>query len=162
MINAKMQEALNKQIQAEFFSSYLYLSMSAFCHSINLKGFASWMVQQAKEEQTHAMKLFDHLIERGGRANLLEIEKPQSDFKSALDVFQKTLEHEQKVTSLINKLYAMSIKEDDYPLQVLLQWFISEQVEEEGNATEILEKLKLIGEKSGAILYIDKELGKRE
>jgi ferritin len=162
MISPKMQDAVNKQIQAELYSAYLYLAMAGFANSVNLKGAAHWLTSQFKEEQGHAMKFIEHLNDRGGLLNLLAIEQPPAKYKSLLDVFEKVLDHEKKVTSLIHKLYALSVKEEDYPLGTLLQWYIGEQVEEEANATEIVEKLRLIGEKSSAILYLDKELGKRE
>jgi ferritin len=156
-----VQDAVNDQIQAEMYSAYLYLSMAAYAQSINLKGFARWLTLQAKEEQEHAMKFFDHLIDRGARVLLQKIQEPPQKFKSATDIFEKTLEHEKKVTGLIHKLYALAAREGDYPLQVLLQWFITEQVEEEAHAAEILEQLRMAGEKGSALLYIDKALGKR-
>lgn len=161
MFKKTMQDALNAHIQEELYSSYLYLSMAAYCHSVNLKGFAHWMQIQVSEENGHAMKMYDYVIQREGRVVLKDIQKPPHDFKSVLDVMQKTLRHEQKVTSLINKLYELALKEKDYPTQVLLQWFVSEQVEEEAQVMEILQKLELIHEKGSAILYLDKELGKR-
>jgi ferritin len=161
MISEKMQDAINKQIQAELYSSYLYLSMAAFSHGNNLKGFANWMTVQAGEERGHAMKFFDFLLERGGTVKLMAIEQPPVNFKSPLEIFQKTLDHERKVTGLINKLYKTAVSEDDVASQILLQWFITEQVEEEANATEILEKLKMVGDKPSGLLYLDKELKKR-
>ncbi|MBI5300132.1 MAG: ferritin [Deltaproteobacteria bacterium] len=162
MLKKTMQEALNAHIQEEFYSSYLYLSMSAYCHSINLKGFAHWMQVQSGEENKHAMKMFDFLIQREGKVALKEIQKPPHDFKSILDVMQKALEHEKKITALINKLYELSLKEKDYPTQTMLQWFITEQVEEEAQVSEILQKVELVHEKGSAILYLDKEMKKRE
>ncbi len=158
-----MQDAINSQINAEIYSSYLYLSMSAFAASANLKGFAHWLKVQADEETKHAMKLYDHLLDRGGKVELAPIKQPPTHFQNMLDIFEQTYEHEKKVTGLINKLYETALKDNDYPVQVLLQWFITEQVEEESNAREILEKLELLGEKAtGSLLYIDKELKKRE
>lgn len=161
MLNAKMEEALNGQIQVEVYSSYLYLSMSAFCHSINLKGFGNWMKLQATEEHHHAMKLFDYMIARGNRVLLKPIEKPTHTFKSINELIEKALGHEKKVTGLLNRLYELAGKEKDYATQTMLQWFINEQVEEEATVREILEKLRLIPDSSSAILYIDKEMGKR-
>jgi ferritin len=161
MINKTLQNAINSQIQAEMFSSYLYLAMSNYCESKNFKGTAQWFLTQSKEEWEHAMKFYKFLLDRGGSVTLKTIEAPQQDFKSILDAFETTLEHEKKVTSLINKLYELSLKEKDYPTQILLQWFITEQVEEEANAVSIIEKLKAIGEKGGSIFWLDKELGKR-
>ncbi|MGE5279396.1 MAG: ferritin [Deltaproteobacteria bacterium] len=158
----KTQDAVNDQIQAEFYSAYLYLGMAAWAQTMNLKGFAHWLTLQAKEEQGHAMKLFDHAVDRGAAVCLKKIQEPPQKFKSATDIFENVLEHEKKVTGLINALYALAVKEEDYPLQVLLQWFITEQVEEEAHATEILEKLRLAGDKGTALIYMDKALGKRE
>jgi ferritin len=161
MISKKMQAAINKQIQAEFASAYLYLSMAAYCETQNLKGFAHWLKVQNQEETGHGMKLYDFLLERGGVVELQAIEAQPSEFASPADVFSKVLVHEQQVTALINSLYEAALAEKDYASQIFLQWFISEQVEEESNATLILEKLKMIPEKSGAIFQFDKELGKR-
>ncbi|MEG6586800.1 ferritin [Dendrosporobacter sp. 1207_IL3150] len=162
MINQKMQDAINNQIQAELYSAYLYLSMSAYCDNKNLRGFAHWMKLQYQEETSHAMKLIDYLQERGGVVQLKAIEAPPTEFGTPLQVFEQTLAHEEHVTSLINKLYETALNEKDYAAQIFLQWFINEQVEEEASATAIVERLKIIGDKStGAILYLDKELGKR-
>ncbi len=161
-MNKKTQDAVNGQIQAELYSAYLYLSMAAHAQNKNLKGFARWLTLQAKEEQGHAMKFFDHLVDRGTAVVLQTIQQPPAHFKSPTDIFEKVLEHEKKVTGLIHKLYALAVEEEDYPLQVLLQWFITEQVEEESNATEILEKLRLAGDKGMALIQMDKALGQRE
>ena len=161
MISKTLQNSINNQIQAEMYSSYLYMAMSAYCENRNLKGIANWYMAQSKEEWSHAMKFYNYLIDRGTTVVLKSIEAPQQDFKSILDTFETTLEHEQKVTGLINKLYELSLKEKDYPTQILLQWFITEQVEEEANAISTVEKLKAIGEKGGSIFWLDKELGKR-
>lgn len=161
MLSAKIQESLNAHIQEEVYSSYLYLSMSAFSLHLNLKGFAKWMKIQAEEEMKHAMKMFDYIVERGGRVLLKEIKKPPHDFKSAHNMMEETLEHEKKVTGLLNKLFETSQSAKDHATQIMLQWFIAEQVEEEAAVSEILQKLKLIADKSSAILYLDKELGKR-
>jgi ferritin len=162
MINQKLQDALNNQIQAELYSAYLYLSMSAYCESKNLGGFAHWLKLQYQEETSHAMKLMDYLQERGGTVELKAIAAPPVEFGTPLEVFEQTLAHEIHVTSLINQLYELALAEKDYAAQIFLQWFINEQVEEEASATAIVERLKIIGDKStGAILYLDKELGKR-
>ncbi len=161
MLKKTMQDALNSHIQKEIYSSYLYLSMSAYCEHINLKGFAKWFFLQSTEETKHSMKMYDYVIQQEGHILLQAIDKPPHDFKSVHEVVQKALEHEQKVTVLINKLYELALKEKDYPTQILLQWFISEQVEEEAQITTILQKLQLVHDKGSAILYIDKELGKR-
>ncbi|QJW48738.1 ferritin [bacterium BFN5] len=162
MISQKLQDAMNSQIQAELYSAYLYLSMSAYCESKNLGGFAHWMKLQYQEETSHAMKLMDYLQERGGTVVLKAIEAPPTEFGTPLEVFEQTLAHEIHVTNLINKLYEAALEEKDYAAQIFLQWFINEQVEEEASATAVLERLKIIGDKStGAILYLDKELRKR-
>lgn len=161
MISKTMQDAINAHIQVEMHSASLYLSMSAYCESINFRGFAHWMRVQSHEEMQHAMKLFDYLIDRGGRVLLDGIEQPQQDFKSPRDVFEQTLEHEKKITAKIYQLYETAMSEKDYATQNLLQWFISEQVEEEARASEYVEKLRMIGESSNAIFMVDKELGKR-
>ena len=148
MISQKMQDALNKQIQAELFSAYLYLSMSAYCESANLKGFAHWLKIQYEEETNHGLKLVDFLQERGGSVNLFPIEAPPLEFGSPTDLFAKVKEHEQYVTSLIHGLYETALSEKDYASQIFLQWYITEQVEEEATAISILEKLKMLPEKA--------------
>ena len=161
MLSKTLQDAMNEQIKNELYSAYLYLSMSAYCETANLPGFAHWMRLQAQEEETHAMKFFDFIHERGGRVVLQAIDQPPAEFQSPLKVFKQTLEHEQKVTGLINDLYALAVQEKDYASQVFLQWFVTEQVEEEDSATQILETLKMIGDKSHALLMLDRELGGR-
>ncbi|MEW6402805.1 MAG: ferritin [Chloroflexota bacterium] len=162
MISKSLQDAINDQINKELFSSYLYLSMAAYFEDKNLPGFARWLRTQADEEREHGMKFYDHLIERGGRVELRAIDAPRTDWKSSIEVFQEVAEHEAKVTASINALYELALKEKDYPAQVLLHWFISEQVEEEKNAAEILASLKLIEERGTAVLMLDHRLGKRK
>jgi ferritin len=161
MITKSLQDAINDQINKELFSSYLYLSMAAYFEDKNLPGFANWMRRQADEERGHGMKLYNHLVERGGRIMLTAIDAPKTDWKSSLEVFEEVAEHEAKVTASINALYELAFKEKDYPAQVVLQWFITEQVEEEKNAAEILSNLKLIEERGTAVLMLDHRLGKR-
>lgn len=161
MLSKTLQDAMNEQIKNELYSAYLYLSMSAYCEASNLPGFAHWMQMQAQEEVTHAMKFFDFIHERGGRVVLQAIDQPPVEFQSPLEVFEQTLEHEQKVTGLINDLYALAVQEKDYASQAFLQWFVTEQVEEEANATQIVETLKLIGDKGHALLMLDREMGRR-
>lgn len=161
VIKESVQRAVNEQIRNEFYSAYVYLSMSAYCETINLRGFATWMRLQSKEEVTHAMRLFDFLIHRGGRVVLQPIDQPPVEFGSPLDVAQQTLEHEQKVTAMIESLYELAAKENDYATQAALQWFITEQVEEESNASQIVEQLKMIGDNRTALLMLDMELAKR-
>ena len=162
MISKTIQDAINEQIKNELYSAYLYLAMSAYSESINLRGFAGWFKVQNMEEQAHAMKFFEYVFDRGGRVTLQAIAQPPSEFKSPLDAFEQTLEHERKVTAMINNLNALALKENDYATQALLQWFITEQVEEEKNATEIVEKLKLVGDRGSGLLYLDHELGERK
>ncbi len=162
MIKEKMQNALNNQINLELYSAYLYLSMSAYFESINLKGFANWMKVQAQEELNHAMKFYDHINERGGKMTLKAVEAPKTEWKSPLDAFEDTYKHEQKITSIINKLVDLSESENDYPSKSLLQWFVDEQVEEEASADEIVKKLKLIKESPNGLLMLDSILSKRK
>ena len=161
MLNKTMQDAMNEQIKNELYSAYIYLAMSAYFEDTNLPGFAHWMRLQAREEEEHAMMFYRFINERGGRVILQAIDQPPIEFESSLDVFQRTLEHEQKVTGLIHQLYALAIQEQDYASQVFLQWFVTEQVEEEASATQIVETLRLIGDKRHALLMLDGELGRR-
>ncbi|MEN3185809.1 MAG: ferritin [Atribacterota bacterium] len=162
MLSQKLEQAVNEQIKNELYSGYLYLAMAAQCESMNLGGFAHWLKVQAKEELGHAMKLYDFVNDRGGRVVLEAIDKPPVEYKSLQEMFEAVYKHEQKVTGLINALYEMAKVENDYPLQVHLQWFIDEQVEEEKNAVEILAKLKLVGESGNGLMILDKVMGERE
>jgi ferritin len=161
MIGKAMQDAINEQINKELFSSYLYLSMAAYFEDRNLPGFAHWMRAQEGEEREHAMKFYDFLLERGGKVALKAIEAPKTDWKNALELFEEVAAHEAKVTASINALYELALKEKDYPAQVMLHWFITEQVEEEQNAAGIVANLKLIEEHGTAVLMLDHRLGKR-
>lgn len=161
MLNKKIEEALNSQINAEMYSSYLYLSMSAYFESTGLSGFANWMRAQAQEELMHAMKFYDYVNERGGRVILGPIEAPLSEWESPLATFEATYEHEQKVTGLINDLVNLAMEEKDHATNTFLQWFVTEQVEEEASASEIVNKLKLIGDAPGGLFMLDRELGTR-
>ena len=161
MLSKKLQDAMNEQIKNELYSAYLYLSMSAYCEAANLPGFGHWMRMQAQEEEAHAMKFYDFIHERGGRVVLQAIDQPPLEFPSPLAVFEQTLEHEQKVTGMIHDLYTLAVEEKDYASQIFLQWFVTEQVEEEDSASQILETLKMIGDKGHALLMLDRELGKR-
>jgi ferritin len=143
------------------FSSYLYLSMAAYFEEKNLPGFAHWMRLQTGEENQHAMKFFDYLVERGGRVSLGAIASPKGDWLTSLEAFQQVLEHEEMISTSINELYELAQKEKDYPTQILLQWFIREQVEEEKNAADIIHQLKMIDAHGTAVLMLDKQLGKR-
>jgi ferritin len=161
MLSKPLQKALNDQIGKEFYSAYVYLSMSAYFQSQNLPGCAHWMRMQYQEEIAHALKLFDYLHDREGTVTLQAIEQPHVKFASALDVFQQALNHEKKVTASINDLYALAHKESDYATQVALQWFVTEQVEEEKNAGGIVEQLKMVGENRVALLMLDRQLAAR-
>jgi ferritin len=161
MLTKSMQDAINEQINKELYSSYLYLSMAAHFETKNLSGFAKWMQVQADEERAHGMKLFEHLVDRGGEVKLAPIAGPETEWKTNLEVFQQVQGHEAAVTASINALYELALQEKDYPAQVLLQWFITEQVEEEKNAAEIVQQLELIDARGTAVLMLDHELGKR-
>ena len=162
MLSKKLQDLMNNQIQAEFYSAQLYLSMSAYSAAENFKGFANWLKVQYTEETSHGMKFLQYIHERGGEVELKAIDAPPAKFGSMLELFEEVLKHEHKVTAMINQLYENALSEKDYAAQIFLQWFISEQVEEEANATEIVAKLKMVGDKSpGGLFYVDKELGKR-
>lgn len=160
-MNPKIQGAFNEQLNAELFSSYLYLSMSAYFESQNLKGIAQWMRLQAQEEHLHAMKFFDFIHERGGRVLLTKIKEPKTEWSSPLDAFEDTCRHESKVTGLINDLAELAMSEKDHASGAFLQWFITEQVEEEATASEIRDKLKLVSDNPVAMFMIDQELGRR-
>ena len=162
MLSKTLQDAINEQIKNELYSAYLYLSMAAYYEAANLPGFTHWMRVQSEEEVEHAMKFFDFVYDRGGRVVLHAIDQPPVEFESPLDVFEKTLEHEWKVTSLINQLYELALQEKDYPAQVMLHWFIEEQVEEEKSAQQIVDTLKMVQDKPQALLMLDRELGRRE
>ena len=160
-LSKKMQDALNEQIKEELASAYIYLSMAAYCESINLPGFATWMVKQSQEEVEHAMKLYGYIHDRGGRVVLQALDQPPIDFDGPVDVFEKTLAHEQHITGCIHALYAMAGDENDYASLGLLQWFVDEQVEEEKTAGEILETLKIIGDKGQGLIMLDRQLAER-
>jgi ferritin len=161
MLTEKMQKALNGQLNAELYSSYLYLSMNAYFKSVNLDGFANWMHYQAQEELEHSMKFYDFILQRGGQVQLQQIEAPPTEWSSPLAVFEATLKHEQKVTGLINDLVDVAHEERDHATDIFLQWFVSEQVEEEENVGGVLEQLKLMGDAQGGLFMIDRELAKR-
>jgi ferritin len=161
MFSEKMERALNDQSNAEMYSAYLYLAMSAYFESVSLKGFANWMMVQAQEEMTHAMKFYNFVNERGGRVVLKAIEAPPKEWAHPQEVFEAVLEHEKKVTGLINSLVDLAIEERDHASNIFLQWFVSEQVEEEDSANEVLQKIKLIGDARGNMFLLDRELGAR-
>jgi ferritin len=161
MLSKALEDAINEQINKELYSAYLYLSMAAYAEAASFPGFAHWMQMQYQEEVFHALKFFDYVNERGGRVVLKAIDQPPTEWESPQHMFQHVLEHEQMVTGLINDLYALAVKENDYAAQMELQWFITEQVEEEKNAGDIVDQLKMIGDQTMALLMLDKELGTR-
>lgn len=161
MLSKRLEQELNKQINAEFYSAYLYLSMSAYLADNNLSGFSNWMKVQFEEEQFHALKLYRYVIERGGKVTLESIEKPQSEWSGIIDLFDAVLEHEQKVTALINNLVDVAIQEKDHATVNMLQWFVAEQVEEEASVADLLDQLKLIDGKGSALLMLDREAKQR-
>ena len=161
MISQNLQNAINEQIKYELYSAYMYLAMSADCSDRNLTGFANWMRMQAQEEVEHAMRFYDFLIERGGRVELHGIDKPPFEFGSPLEIMEQSLEHERFVTSRINGLFDLAHEEQDRPAQVMLQWFITEQVEEEASIDEIVQRMKMFGADGAALFMLDRDLGAR-
>lgn len=161
MISKPVLDKMNEQVTFEMASAYLYLSMAAYFESINLPGFANWMRVQFQEEQGHGLKFFEYIMDRGEKVSLGAIEQPQAEFTSPAAVFEQTLAHEQKVTSLILGIYEAARAENDIATQIFLQWFINEQVEEEKNASDILDLLKKIGPSVGSLYQLDHRVGKR-
>nr|WP_320022172.1 ferritin [uncultured Draconibacterium sp.] len=161
MLKEKLLNALNEQINAEQYSSLLYLSMSAYFNDKGLPGFANWMYVQYQEELTHANKFFNYVVERGGKVELKAIDQMPTTWEGVIDVYEKTLEHEQLITDLINKLVDVAVEERDHATQSFLRWFVDEQVEEEANVTEILDTLKLINGQGNGIFMLDREMRNR-
>jgi ferritin len=161
MLKPRIQEALNGQLNAELFSSYLYLSMSAYFDSQSLAGMANWMRIQDQEETIHAMKFFEFINDRDGRVLLTQIDSPKTEWTSPLNAFEEALEHERKVTQMIGDLVDLSLEEKDHAANIFLQWFITEQVEEESAAKTIVDKLKLVGDNPVALYMLDGELAQR-
>ncbi|MFW5500680.1 MULTISPECIES: ferritin [unclassified Maridesulfovibrio] len=161
MSNKVLEKALNEQLNAEMYSAYLYLSMSAYFSDLGLDGFANWMRVQAKEEQFHAMKFYDYINERGGRVLLTAIEAPKTEWESPLACIEAVLEHEKHVTSLVNDLVNLAIDERDHATNIFLQWFVTEQVEEEDNVNAVLNKLRLLNGEGNGMFILDKELSTR-
>lgn len=161
MLSEKMEKAINDQIQAEFYSGYLYLSMSAWFDSVDLPGAANWMRVQYQEELSHGEKMFDYIMERDGRAQIQAIQKPPAEWEAPIDAFKAAYAHEQKVTGLIGNLVEVAREEKDYATEVFLQWFINEQVEEEANVKAIVQQFKLVNESKNGLFMIDRELGGR-
>ena len=160
-ISKTVEEAINNQIKEEMYSAYLYLSMSAWFDERSLKGFANWMYIQYQEEMFHAMKFYKYIIERGGHIELKDIPKPDSEFKTPLLAFEATLKHEEFITGRINDLVVVAREDNDNATLNMLQWFVDEQVEEEANASELVERLKLVGDSNSSLLMLDKDLGSR-
>jgi len=161
MISEKLQEALNNQINEELFSSYLYLSMSSFFQESDLPGFATWMRVQAQEELTHAMKIFDFIVERGGSVNLKAVKEPVHEWNSPLAAFEAAYDHERHITGCIDDLVDLAREHRDHATEIFLQWFVTEQVEEEASADEIVKKLRMIDGSKNGLFMIDRELGAR-
>lgn len=162
MMNTKLETALNEQVQAEFQSAYLYLAMSAYCDSKGLKGFSHWLRMQYDEEMMHGFKIMGYVQERGGRAVLQALSMPEKDYGTPKQIFEQVLAHEQKVTQKITALYELSKQEKDYATSIFLEWFITEQVEEESSVIAILDKFELMKECSGMVFHMDKEMGTRQ
>lgn len=161
MLSNKMINALNEQINKEMFSAYLYLSMSAHSETLGLRGFANWFYVQYQEETFHAMKIFRYVLEQGAEITLESIEKPQAAWESPMAMFEATLKHEQFITKSINDLVDLAIEEKDHATQIFLQWYITEQIEEEANDHDIINKLKLIGDKGNGLFMVDSQLSAR-
>jgi ferritin len=161
MLTEKIEKALNDQFTAELYSSYLYLSMNAYFKSTGLEGFANWMFAQTQEEVTHAKKFYDFINQRGGRVILQQIDAPPFEWDSPLAVFEATLKHEQKVTGLINDLVELALQEHDHATNIFLQWFVSEQVEEEESVEGVLQQIRLLSDAKGGLFMVDRELAQR-
>ena len=162
MLSEKMAEALNGQINKEMYSAYIYLSMAAYSEYVGLSGFANWFMVQYEEENEHAMKLYDYVLERGGEVELSDIKAADTPWKTPLEVFEAVYAHELKVTSLINDLLLLARKEGDAATESMLKWFIDEQVEEEASSKQIVDKLKLIGDSANGLFILDGKLGERK
>ena len=161
MLSQKMTDAINEQINAELYSGYLYVSMAAYFEDLQLPGCAHWMTVQSQEEMTHALRLYKHLIDRGGRALMKPIEGPETEWDSPLACFQAVAEHEAKVTSLINGLMSLAREENDFASESFLHWFVNEQVEEEASAAEVVGKIKMVEQTQGGLYMLDTEMAAR-
>jgi len=161
MIGKKVGQALNEQLNRELYSAYLYLGMSAQSHAMGLRGAGNWFYVQYQEETTHALKLYKYLLEQGAGVELAAVEKPKASFASLLAMVEATLKHERFITQSINDLMGLAIAEKDYATQILLQWYVKEQVEEEANDIDLVTTLKMAGTSAGTLLMIDKQMGKR-
>ena len=161
MLSQKLQDAINEQINSEFYSAHLYLSMAAYCDTLSLGGFAHWLKLQYSEELEHALKLFDFITDRGGRVVLQSIDQPPGEFEAVTSVMQMAREHERKVTAMIDSLYELALDERDYSAHVLLEWFVDEQVEEEKSVAEIISHMEMVGDDGTGLLILDSRLGAR-
>src|SRR5512135_3927820 len=161
MLDKRVEDSLNDQMNRELYSAYLYMSMSSYCTSKGLKGFANWFMVQYHEEMLHAMKFYEYINLQGGRVALKALTQPPSEFSSPLEMFNKTLEHEQFITKSINDLVELSISEKDQATQIFLHWYVTEQVEEESNDNEIIAKLRIIRDDAQALMMLDRELAAR-
>ncbi|HEY5960108.1 MAG TPA: ferritin [Polyangiaceae bacterium] len=161
MIHKSIQDALNTQINREQFSAQLYLAMSAHCEAKSFRGFAHWLRVQSQEETAHALKLVTFVLDRGGKLELKPIDAPPTEFGTITQVFERILEHEKSITTSINSLFELSRQEKDYASEITLQWYVTEQVEEEANVGQILDHLRAVGEQGGGIWYLDSKMGKR-
>lgn len=161
MISDKMLAALNEQINKEFYSAYLYLAMSAYCNTIGLPGFSNWMRQQYEEEILHVTKMYDYILDQGGQIHLLKLEEPEKEHGTPVEIFEATLKHEQFITASINQLMGLAADERDYATQTFLQWYVTEQVEEEANVNDILAPLRMVGEDKSGLMMIDQQLAQR-
>ena len=162
MLSKTIEQALNDQITFEFYSEYLYLAMAAHCDFIDLEGFTNWLMAQAEEEHGHALRLFKYVQDREGRVLLGELNKPKSEYKDILEVFEDVLGHERKVTARITKIYELAVNEKDYPTQIEMEWFIKEQVEEEKNASDILKQIKWMRDSPMGLRMLDQQLAQRQ
>lgn len=161
MLSQPILDKINEQINNELYSSYSYLAMSAYCSHEQFNGCAQWLRMQSQEENSHAMRIYDFLVARGGRVHLEEIKRPQSEFESLVHVFEQVLAQEQKVTAQIDSLYELAFQEKAFAALVELEWFIQEQVEEEKTARDILHKFKLVKDDPSSLLDLDRDLGSR-
>ncbi len=161
MISKSITEALNKRINEELYSSYLYMSMASHSHTLGLKGFANWFEIQAQEEMLHAQKFYHYVLDQGEKVILDAIDKPPSDFKSPIDLFEETLDHENKVTAAINQVVELAAKENDHATSIMLQWFVTEQIEEVATTNDIIQQLKLVGSDGSGLYMIDRQLATR-
>lgn len=162
MISNKLRDALNKQVNEELQSYYIYLGIAAYFEEKNLNGFAHWMHLQAEEERNHAMRIYNFLYDRGARVNLLPLDAPPAQWASPLAAFEQALEHERKISGMIHNLVDLAVAEKDHPTQAFLQWFVNEQVEEEAAADDIIQQLKLVGDAPTGIFLLDRELAQRQ